>query len=141
MEFGFGKNMKQDREIAIADAYQQRAAMAIELYGSHLPPDKLWSANLKAILTDELLSDEESMAIAWSFIPTMAYYENNHFQYQSGLLDQEHWESSVRAIRSLARYSGFREWWVVNGSTYRESFKLVVDAMIAEEPASERLYN
>lgn len=133
--------MKQDREIAIADAYQQRAAMAIELFSSQLPPDELWSAYSKAVLTDESLSDEELMAMAWSFIPTMAYYENNHFQFQSGLLGQEHWESSLAAIRWLARYSGFREWWTENGSTYREPFKLVVDGVIAEEPASERLYN
>ena len=136
-----GLQMKQDREIAIADAYQQRAAMAIELFGSQLPPDRSWSAYSKAVLTDEPLSDEETMAMAWSFIPTMAYYENNYFQYQSGLLDQQHWESSLAAIGWLARYTVFRDWWLENGQTYRQSFKVVVDAAIAEEPVSKRLYS
>ena len=136
-----GLQIKQSRDIAIADAYQQRAAMAIELFGSQLPPDRLWSAYSKAVLTDEPLSDEEAMAISWSFIPTMAYYENNYFQYQSGLLDQQHWESSLAAIKWLARYTVFRDWWVENGPTYRQSFKVVVDAAVAEEPVSKRLYS
>ena len=57
--------------------------------------------------TGESLSPAERYALTNRFAARIAYWENNHLQYQIGLLPEEQWEASKNSIRGQqnGRYS------------------------------------
>ncbi len=132
-----GLEMQQSREIAIADIYQSRANMVIEAQGLVLTSDKLLAARTKLFWTDESLTPEEEYALWFSYNTWLSYWENNHFQYQSGLLSEEQWLASRNAMRKYARTELFRQWWEVERDSWRESFASEVNTVINEELAKD----
>jgi hypothetical protein len=127
-----GLQIKQSRDIAMADAYQQRTAMAIELWGNQVPTEYLWSAYERMSFSNEPLTESDHMALAFSYTTIAVYLENNHFQYSMGLLNQEHWESTIGTMNFFAQYAEFRDWWRENGGMYRDSFRIVVDEVVSD---------
>jgi len=86
----------------------------------------------------EPLSSQEERLVQWSVIPTMTYYENVHFQYQPGMLSEEHWQSFLTDFRILARLRPFRRYWAEFGNgTYRSTFEEAVDRFIEGEVPAE----
>ena len=63
----------------------------------------------------------------------IAYWENNHFQYQLGLLDEEQWKASQNNIRRLSALPDFREMWLVERHEVRKTFADEVDKILAEK--------
>lgn len=129
-----GLQIKQDRDIAIADIYQQRAALVIQVQTSMMEDDRFADAWLK-MMTNQALDQRDQARMDFWNNPWLSYYENNHFQYQLGLLSEEQWFSSRNSMRSLVLRESFERWWVVNRSRWRESFAQEIDDLIAEEAA------
>ena len=129
-----GLQMKQDRDIAIADIYQQRAALVIQVQTSMMDDDRFADAWSKVTANESLDQGDRARLDFWNN-PWLSYYENNHFQYQLGLLSAEQWFSSRNAMRTLVRRESFESWWAVNRSSWRESFAQEVDDLMADEAA------
>ena len=127
-----GLQIQQSREIAIADIYQQRTAILIQQLGFAWPPEIVHESRRKARAGEEL-GPEDDLAIYISIATRIAYWENNHFQYQLGLLPEEQWEASRNAIRNSARRPRFRENWEIERTVVRKSFADAVDEILAEE--------
>ena len=126
-----GIELQQSREIAIADIYQQRTAMIIDANTIQLTSDSVQHVLRKYRAGDPLSDDEKYLMEQW-FDPFLNYWENNHFQYQKGLLSSEQWISSRNTIRNFARNHIFVEMWNRERDTWRESFAEEVDAAIQE---------
>lgn len=56
-----GLEMRQNREIAIADIYQQRAAMVIEVQNNRFSPDQYRKALSKATSNQPLTASESAL--------------------------------------------------------------------------------
>ena len=128
-----GLELQQSRKIAIADVYQQRTAMNIDLINSRFTPEQIRPIFDKALLGNEPLTPRETYLRNYSLIPFIVYWENNHFQFELGLLPEEQWKSSKEAMRGMAMNSGFDKWWSENKSGYRKSFVREFDEVMAEE--------
>ena len=128
-----GIQIQQSREIAIADIYQQRTALLMQQISMTVTPEGVVAARKKLASGEELESSERG-ALYLITSSRMAYWENNHFQFQMGLLDEEQWNASKNNIRSIAANSPiFRYAWNIERSQVRKSFADEVDKILAEE--------
>ena len=132
-----GFEIQQSRQIAIADVYQQRAALVVEVQNGQMANDRLFGVHDK-LEEGQALGASEERLLNVSIQPWLSYYENNHFQYEIGLLSEEHWVSSREALRSLAGTPFFQERWTRDRKTWRESFAQEIDELIAEEIAKRQ---
>jgi len=130
-----GLEIQQSREIAMADIYQQRAAMVIDVQLGTLLWDDIHAAMRKSI-HGEPLSEEEDIQLGLFQLPWFSYWENNHYQYQIGLLSEEQWLSSRNAmLNQFTLAPRYREWWIENRDEWRQSFAREVDQVLAEAEA------
>jgi len=133
-----GFEIKQSREIAIADVYQQQAALLVAVQTSGDVPERLFEARQKFRAGEEL-SQAEINLLRSHHNPWLTYYENVHFQYQAGLLSEEHWVSVKNEIRRgnlNAPY--FLDYWESVRGSWRQSFSDEIDQIIQEETAKTR---
>jgi hypothetical protein len=131
-----GLEMQQSRRIAIADIYQQRTAMLIEVHSIFLSSEVYNDAGSRLYSGEELTDwDQRLLRVSWN--PIVGYWENNHFQYQLGLMPEEQWFASRNAMRGGANNPYFLEWWEDQRSSWRESFAQAVDEVIEEERAKQ----
>ena len=81
----------------------------------------------------EPLNPDEEYALINRFAARIAYWENNHFQYQIGLLPQEQWEASKNSIRGQANRPAFLDAWERERFQFRKSFADEVDGILEEQ--------
>jgi len=127
-----GLEIQQSREIAIADIYQQRAAMIIDVNSLQLSSEILHEARMKAE-AGEILTSVEQDLIDDNWNLGLNYAENVHFQFQIGLLSEEQWASTSNNLRGRARDPQFVEWWSRERTSWRKSFADIIDQLIEEE--------
>ena len=126
-----GLEIQQARKIATADIFQQRTALLLQQLGLAIPADEAHRVRTKE-MAGEGLTQEEDWLLYTLAAARFAYWENNHFQYQLGLLDEEQWQASLTAIRTQADTRLFRVYWPSERSRVRKSFADAVDAVLRE---------
>jgi hypothetical protein len=105
--------------------------MIIDANTIQLTSDSVQSVLRKYRSGEPLTNDEEYLMEQW-FDPFLNYWENNHFQFQMGLLSEEQWISSRNTIKKFARNPIFVEMWTRERDTWRESFAAEIDEAIRE---------
>ena len=126
-----GLEIQQSRRIAIADVFQQRAALAIQVQqGAY--SEEMYSVAIGKLLSGESLSEPEIGLLKFVQNPWFQYWENNFFQYQIGLLPEETWQSSRNTMKSRLSRPIYREWWEVERTHWSEDFAREVDRIILE---------
>jgi hypothetical protein len=131
-----GFQIQQSRDIAIADIYQQRAAMMIQVLQGTYPVENYEDALSKS-LSDQPLTARENELLLFDQSTWFSYWENNHFQYQIGLLSEEHWVSSRNSMRDRLRRPIYQDLWEGQREQWRESFAHEVDNVLAEARAGQ----
>ena len=127
-----GVQIQQSREIAIAEIYQQRTALLLENFSIAVPTETEFRAWMK-VRTGEPLNPDEKFALTTRYAARIAYWENNHFQYQIGLLPEEQWEASKNSIRGQATQQAFLDTWERERFQLRRSFADEIDVILKEE--------
>ena len=130
-----GLELRQSREIAIADVYQQRAAMLIDVHSITLSSELLYDM-YNRLQAGEPLNAGDQILLSTALTPIFTYWENNHFQYEMGLLSEEQWLSSRNALKAMVQRPEVRAWWQIERNEMRKTFTDVVDAVMAELPDS-----
>jgi len=128
-----GLQMKQDREIALSNAYQARADTATQLWSDMASNPALVEATIKSEdLGYDSLSREEKEVLAYSEQAWLHVFENIHFQYINGFISEEHWRRSREAFKSDFRTIGTRTLYERNPRMWRESFQQEINGLLAE---------
>ena len=127
-----GLEVQQSRQIAVADVYQQRSALAMQLQTSVLANEPLLVAFGKGI-SGEPLTGLEERYLYFNNTPWLTYWENIHFQYEIGLLSEEQWLASRESIRTWTDWHDSLDYWANSRSQWRESFAEAIDEIIEEE--------
>jgi hypothetical protein len=70
--------------------------------------------------------------MATGLTPIFTYWENNHFQHEMGLLSEEQWIASRKAMDAVAQRPDVQFWWKTEREEMRKSFADVVDELMAE---------
>jgi len=129
-----GMQMKQEQEIALSAAYQSRTATLVEFLTTMGTDDVTRSAILKLQSGNTDLTPHERLAFQNMSSAGRELMQNSHYQYVQGFLDEEHWRSVRRVIKSQLQVPIAREGLL--SDNLRPSFSLVVDE-IERELAAE----
>jgi hypothetical protein len=121
-----GFELKQSRDIAVAQMYQDRAALDIQIRSYMAPSERVYDALEKSAKGMEL-SAHEQIAANRAIGNILIYWETNHLLYEMGMLDDEHWDASLRAIDYISRLPRFDAAWNDEKGSFRLSFQRVVD--------------
>jgi hypothetical protein len=142
-----GLQMKQDREIALADSYQARTATVAESFDTHAANSEALSAalrirginpndpvNIPSLHIPESagpLTELEYRAGYYSALSTWSQWDNSHYQNETGYLPETHWLKIREVIKqnfeqkSLLAIS-------YRPDTQRPAFRRAVDEIMAE---------
>ena len=128
-----GFEIKQSRDIAMADIYQQRSAMALDIALSKYSAEQVAKA-MSTVRDDPLkTTQEDALVFSELLVANFIYYENVHFQYQLSLIGEEEWAASKRLIsRGFEVAPCSPVWWSHTKETWRESFASEVDGLLEQ---------
>ena len=103
--------IKQSRDIAEAEIYQDKTALVMNLNMATInSPPLLASMNRLYNAPKELdVMDVGRITSYWA--ARFTYYENNHFQYQMGMITEEQMDTIRSEITSTLSPSLARWWW------------------------------
>ncbi|MDH3469135.1 MAG: hypothetical protein OES26_25180 [Gammaproteobacteria bacterium] len=121
-----GLEMRQSQRIALSAAYQARADSSMHLRMAPLESEALQSAWAKAIIGGESLdglTPEEIVVLRSRWNATLVYIENMHYQFTSGFVTEEQWQSNRRELEmTLTRIPEWGRQLLENCDVYRDSF-------------------
>jgi len=120
-----GLEMRQSQKIAVSAAYQARADSSMTLRMASLESETLQSARAKegqGMGLDQL-TPEEAVVLRDRWNAQLVYLENMHYQYVSGFITEEQWQSNRFELTSmLSRRPEWRRRMVDNCNLFRDSF-------------------
>jgi hypothetical protein len=128
-----GFEIKQSRDIAIADIYQQRTSMALDIALNRYSPEQVAEVTNMLIDDPQKMTRQDVQLLSDIMAANFIYYENLHFQYQLGMIGEEEWNASKKLISVgflLAPCSPV--WWGQVKETWRESFASEVDSLLLQ---------
>ena len=126
-----GLQMKQAHQIAQAATYQARTDSEMSIFNLIFESEALEQSMVKDLL-GQPLSDYEKQLMRLHFNPRMMYYENAHFQWEQGMITDDHWRAQRNGLSAAGSTDLFYDWWQVNRDNWRVSFAQVVDEVLAE---------
>ena len=129
--------LKQARDIALAEIYQQRSMMAIELTMSLYTAEQVQTAFAEMRSDNPQLTEAQRDVLENQLDATFVYYENVHFQNQLGMVTEEEWLSTRQLIKGRFRLPCVEAWWNrrIDKSTYRSSFVSAVEEILSSMEA------
>ena len=137
-----GLEMQQSQRIALSAAYQARADSSMNLRMAPLESETLQSAmakvNIQGISLDQL-TPEERIVLRGRWNTQMVYLENMHYQYLSGFITEEHWQTNRAELTGmLSRIPEWRRSVLENCNSFRDSFCAEIKAAVERIKASEK---
>ncbi len=94
-----GVEIRQSRIVAIADRFTARTELAMEGMRDRLPPGPSAFEIRTKLIAGEKLSDEETRAYQIHSLIYLLFIENNHFQYEQGLLSEIQWQGALDGLK------------------------------------------
>lgn len=128
--------LKQSRDIAIAEMYLATTQLEFEALSLMLTPQMLRPALDKFGSGDALLPGERAILHQFSDV-WLTISDVIHFQYQMGLVTKEVWEAERAQIRALLAIECFSERTQHWGDRDRPSFADDIADLIAAAPSDE----
>lgn len=102
-----GLQLKQSHEIAIASQYHARAELAVQNFNAQLESGNLeqWGRiGRLEVSPDFTVEDAGRFYLMGVSYLTMA--DNHYFQYQSGFMDEESWQTQRQMLKRVTGGSG-----------------------------------
>jgi hypothetical protein len=129
-----GLQMKQSHDIAISNQYQARLDSVLAAKGNMLQSEAFIAA-MQKVERGESLGSVDFTVLDLAIGQMFDNWESNHFQYVSGYVDEEHWQSVEREIEQSLSLFLVSKYWEENSRSYRDSFAAVVDSLIEDRNA------
>ncbi len=130
-----GLQIRQSQQIALSQAYQARSdqSMAILLAGIEDETVRSFWNKARGFVSDDLTDRERAVWVQLA-VARMVHWENIHYQYTSGFVSEEHWQTQLAEIRRLMPFPVFRRTYETNRESWRASFREVLDGALDGPP-------
>jgi hypothetical protein len=136
-----GLEMRQSQRIALSAAYQARADSSMTLRMAPLESETLQSAMAKVFIREmavDQLTPEEQIVLRGRWNSNLVYLENMHYQYLSGFITEEHWQTNRAELTGMfSRNPQWRSDMVKNCAVFRDSFCAEIKAAVERIKSSE----
>jgi len=128
-----GLQMKQDHKIAMAAAYHARAQTTVDLTMA-AAANPLWlSAQHKwRAEGPDSLTPEERLSNIYVRVANLQLWDSIHYQYVSGLIDEEQWQRTRSAMRISMQDRSIRDVYEGGRDYYRPSYRAEIDKILEE---------
>lgn len=128
--FYLARQVKHATAVARSSARQVVAQMNVDSSAAGLDPHIVSLASRKTTLDEELTPDEHSNYVRWT-LTRMRVFENAHYQYRNGLLDEEEWNGYAVLIGGLVGTASYTHaHWTWAAPSYSASFVAEVKRII-----------
>ena len=131
-----GLQMRQDREIALAEMWQARTAAVAEYAASMAGNEMVMSAyaeNADPVMGIDTTEEQAALFAIWG---AMYLWENSQYQYEQGFLPEEHWTRILVSLRTYLGNSFWRTKMLKVTPQMTASFRAVIEDL-AEEVDTE----
>ena len=124
-----GLELKQSRDVALAEVHQNRAELGMNYSSSRRGTDV--RAIMQKVLENERLTGYDQVVLDSFYDETIYFIENNYYQYKLGLLPQETWDANIATMAAwIPEDSSFVEYWARQRHTWSESIRLIIDSFV-----------
>ena len=130
-----GLQMRQDREIALAEMWQARTAAVVEYSASMAGNEMVMSAyaeNADPVMGIDTTEEQAALYAIWA---AMYLWENSHYQYKRGFLPEEHWTRILVNLRTNLGNSFWRPKILLIAPQMTPSFRAVLEELADEVDA------
>ncbi|WP_439106801.1 hypothetical protein [Congregibacter sp.] len=122
--------LKQSQNVAMADIFQQRSVMALDLATSIYSPEALSQAHYRATYDLDSVNMVDLAMLRTETEARFIYFANEHFQYEIGMLSEEGWAAAKVYMAFVFGNPCNRRVWRDQENAWRESFAQEVNAII-----------
>ncbi|MEM1402643.1 MAG: hypothetical protein AAGG55_04880 [Pseudomonadota bacterium] len=122
--------MKQARELAMAELYLERSAHISEVVSARYTTDTLEQAFLQAAKDPQRISYPQARALDGNAERLLIYAESMHFLHISGLSSDEEWLANKTYVEDVILHPCIVRFWGNTKNSWRESFALEIDDLI-----------
>lgn len=122
--------LKQSQKVATADIYQQRSAMALAQLTSLYSPELLQQAHHRATYEPDAITITDLVMLRYELQALLIYFENEHFQYQIGMLSEEEWSAAKGLLVFELDNPCKLRVWRTSAEAWRDSFAAEVNAIV-----------
>jgi len=137
-----GLEMRQSQRIALSATYQSRADSSMNLRMASLESETLQSAMADVYIEGksvDQLTPEERVVLRGRWNAQMVYLENMHYQYLSGFITEEHWQTNRSELAGMLRtIPEYRRRVLENCNSYRESFCAEIKAAVESTESASK---
>ena len=81
----------------------------------------------------EQLSDKQYEKLFGHWAAAMRHFEDLHYQYHAGAIDEETWEANQGGLRRVMSLPWSKLAWEKNQVQFRKTFREVIDQIMAEQ--------
>ena len=113
-------------------ATRQAIADAIARPPSDFFTDAEFTRNFLRHLEGERLDASEVLQLQAYCYVTLRTWENIHYQYRSGMLNEDEWEALRRNVKALLQVPIWRDYWDREREIYSSPFRKEIDTLLAE---------
>jgi hypothetical protein len=147
-----GLQMKQSQDIAVADQYQDRADAALDWYLARMQSESALKVVAQGLTGDTnfesspggvslTVRSEDPIILAQKYLEFRAnitMFDNYHFQYQHGFLQEEAWQAFRARIKIWLSNKLNAEIYRQQKNQYRKSFQVVCDDLLNQNAKKSR---
>lgn len=126
-----GLELRQNRELAEAAAYQARTDSEIAFQSLYVDPQRVAEAVVKFDTGEPTTAADTVYLLSTNWV-RYVHYENIHYQLERGLLTEDFWVAILDGLRDVLKYPSERDWWRERRSSFRPSFAAEIDAIVAD---------
>jgi hypothetical protein len=79
------------------------------------------------------LSEEDAFRFIYWITGVTHAFDNAHYQYRVGMLDEDRWQKHYADVRSIFQIPGVAQWWRVGPPNVSPEFRALVEEILGDE--------
>ena len=128
------EQMSQNTRVMRASAYQHFFGNLNETI-LKLADSPEWESAVRLGLADfACLGEEDAFRFNLWMAGVVHAFENAHYQYRVGMLDEERWQKHYADVRAFFERPGVVQWWRTTPPHLSPEFVALVEEILGEEP-------
>ena len=128
------EQMEQNTRAMRASAYQEFTGQLHSTMMSAGENPQREHAVMKGWADFSGLSEEDAFRFTLWMTGVVHAFENAHYQYRMGMLDEDRWQKHYADVRSIFQFPGVAQWWRAGPPNVSPEFVALVEEILAEEP-------
>jgi hypothetical protein len=125
--------MEQNTQALRAGSYHQSNQNLYEVMHGAID-NPLIEQSVRVGLNDfDSLDEKDAFRFGFWMSGVAASYDNFHYQYRVGMLDEERWQPSYANLRATFKNRGVAQWWRTSHTNYSPAFTALVEEILGEE--------